>query len=515
MARPLPPKGVYAAVSSAIDAHYSPDHGRITDHCRWLLANGCDGLAPLGTTGEANSFPLAQRLALLEAMAADGLPMDRVIAGTGSCALADAIALSKSALDAGVAGLLVLPPFYYKSPSEEGLFAWFSGLAEALGARAPNIHLYHIPQMSAVPITLSLTTRLRAAFPGVFVGLKDSSGDFDNTLAFLAAFEGFNAYSGSEALLHDNLKAGGVGCISASTNITCPVAAKVFAAATEADAARWQETTTALRMILQSKPTLCAIKAILATWRNDPAWRAMVPPNMDLSQADTDELIGALGEVYDLRGSVEAGVAAQYGDVPAGRDTAEPIVGMIIAGNQHQIGGDTIEKIEIRESLPNDITTIEKLYPEAFPDEDLFPLVRELQSDGSNALSLVATADNALVGHVVFTPCSIAGNTNMVALLGPLAVAPAWQRQGIGKAIVREGLQRLENAGTYHVYVLGDPAYYRRFGFEPEDRVRPPYALPEAWRGAWQLLCLGGSKPPLRGKLSVPRPWRQRALWAP
>lgn len=306
MSRSLPPKGVYAAVSTAIDGALAPDHGRIVDHCRWLLAHGCDGLAPLGTTGEANSFPLAQRAAVLEAMAANGLPMDRVIAGTGACALSDAISLSQTALDAGVAGLLVLPPFYYKSPSEEGLYAWFSALADALADKVPNIHLYHIPQMSAVPITLSLTTRLRAAFPGVFVGLKDSSGDFENTKAFLAAFDGFNAYSGSEALLHDNLKAGGVGCISASTNITCPVAAKVFAAASETEAARWQETTTALRMILQSRPTLCAIKAILATWRDDRNWRAMVPPNMDLSQADTDELIAALGAVYDLHAAIAA-----------------------------------------------------------------------------------------------------------------------------------------------------------------------------------------------------------------
>ncbi len=174
-----------------------------------------------------------------------------------------------------------------------------------------------------------------------------------------------------------------------------------------------------------------------------------------------------------------------------------------------------IDKIQIRESLPYDVRSIEELYPNAFPDEDLLPLVRELLREELIVLSLVAIADEALAGHVMFTTCGIAGRTEKVALLGPLAVAPAWQRRGIGGALVRAGLQRLENARTSQVYVLGDPAYYRRFGFEPDDGVTPPYPLPEAWRAAWQTLSLGRHEPPLRGKLSVPQPWRRHALWAP
>ncbi len=174
-----------------------------------------------------------------------------------------------------------------------------------------------------------------------------------------------------------------------------------------------------------------------------------------------------------------------------------------------------IGELEIRESRANDVSSIEKLYPDAFPDEDLLPLVRELQREGSGTVSLVGIADRVLVGHVVFTTCSIVGRPEKVALLGPLAVAPAWQRQGVGNAIVRAGLQRMENAGAVQVYVLGDPAYYRRFGFEPDDGVAPPYPLPEEWRSAWQSLSLSGNKPHLCGKLSVPQPWRRQALWAP
>ncbi len=174
-----------------------------------------------------------------------------------------------------------------------------------------------------------------------------------------------------------------------------------------------------------------------------------------------------------------------------------------------------IDEIEIRESLPSDVASIEKLYPDAFPDEDLLPLVRELLREEPIVLSLVGITDRALVGHAIFTACSIAGRTDKVALLGPLAVAPARQRQGIGSAIVRAGFRKLENASVTQVYVLGDPAYYGRMGFEADDGVTPPYPLPKEWCGAWQSISLRDARPPLHGKLSVPRPWLQQALWAP
>lgn len=178
------------------------------------------------------------------------------------------------------------------------------------------------------------------------------------------------------------------------------------------------------------------------------------------------------------------------------------------------------ERIEIRESLPGDLASIEMLYPDAFPDEDLLPLVRALLREGPIVLSLAGVVDSSLVGHVIFTTCGVAAGTDNdallgVALLGPLAVAPAWQRQGIGRALVRAGFERLERAGVSQVYVLGDPAYYGRLGFVPETGVLPPYPLPAEWRGAWQAISLGGSEPPLRGRLSVPQPWRQPRLWAP
>jgi len=172
-------------------------------------------------------------------------------------------------------------------------------------------------------------------------------------------------------------------------------------------------------------------------------------------------------------------------------------------------------EIKVCRSLPADLTSLEKLYADAFPDEELMSLVRALLREEPNVLSLVAVADRTLVGHVVFTMCRIAGRTDELALLGPLAVIPNRQRQGIGSALVREGLERLKSGGAAQVHVLGDPTYYGRFGFEPDEEVVPPYPLPREWRGAWQVLSLRDDVPPLRGTLSVPQPWQQPALWAP
>ena len=174
-----------------------------------------------------------------------------------------------------------------------------------------------------------------------------------------------------------------------------------------------------------------------------------------------------------------------------------------------------LEKLEIRESRREDTAAIESLYPEAFPDEDLLPIVRDLLNDAFVAISFVGTIDSRVAGHVIFTSCGVVGNSASASLLGPLAVAPAWQRQGIGSAIVHAGLRRMEDADVNRVYVLGDPAYYVRLGFLPETLVEPPFPLPAEWDGAWQSQNLGETTTPCAGKLSVPPQWLKPALWAP
>ena len=173
------------------------------------------------------------------------------------------------------------------------------------------------------------------------------------------------------------------------------------------------------------------------------------------------------------------------------------------------------DRLEIRESGQGDLGAIESLYPEAFPDEDLLPLVHDLLRDATVTTSLVGAVDSRIVGHAIFTKCGVVGSNVSAALLGPLAVAPAWQRQGVGSAIVRAGLRRLEDMGVSLVFVLGDPAYYERLGFRPEPLIEPPFRLPAEYDGAWQSQSVGETMAPCPDRLSVPRQWLQPALWAP
>ena len=170
---------------------------------------------------------------------------------------------------------------------------------------------------------------------------------------------------------------------------------------------------------------------------------------------------------------------------------------------------------DIRVSTNEDIEAIVSIYPLAFPDEDLVPVLRDLLAEPDVALSLVATIDGRVVGNVIFTECAVEGDDVEASLLAPLAVAPGSQRQGIGSTLVNAGLQRLKDMGIDSVFVLGDPAYYSRFGFSPDSQVQPPYPLPAEWYGAWQSQCLGDVAQSPTGKLAVPAQWLDPALWAP
>ena len=172
------------------------------------------------------------------------------------------------------------------------------------------------------------------------------------------------------------------------------------------------------------------------------------------------------------------------------------------------------DDIEIRVSRPGDRAALQRLYPAAFPDEDLLPVVDELLKDEPNVLSLVATRQENVIGHIAFTRCTVGGFPSALSLLAPLAVAPECQRQGIGTALIHEGMRRRRDEGAVRIYVLGDPAYYGRFGFQPESDVQPPYPLPEDWQGAWQSLGLQDGETGPAGVLSVTSPWRKPELWA-
>ncbi|MGE3337453.1 MAG: dihydrodipicolinate synthase family protein [Alphaproteobacteria bacterium] len=286
------PRGVFAANLTPYDADGAPDRARFVGHAKWLLANGCDGVAPLGTTGEANSLSVDERLGLIAALGEAGITGARLIVGIGCTAIPDTVRLAKAALAIGAGGCLMLPPFYYKGASEDGLFAAFAETIERTGDERLRLYLYHIPQMSGVPLPLPLIERLVKAYPRIVVGMKDSSGDWENMRTTLSAIPGFQLFPGTEEFLLAGLRHGGVGCISATTNVTCAQAQRVYAGWQGGEADALQAHLTALRKSFDGLPAIPVLKAYLARARGDAAWRRVRPPFLAASEASLATLDG-------------------------------------------------------------------------------------------------------------------------------------------------------------------------------------------------------------------------------
>ena len=287
--------GVYAASITAIDpSSGQPSGKRLIEHSQWLMSQGMTGVAPLGTTGEGNSLPLSFRLSVPGLFRDAGFSSDKVIFGTGSCSVGDATAATRAVIDAGFTNALVLPPFYYKNASEDGVFAYFDQLIDGVGTDSLRIYLYHFPQLSMTPITVSLIQRLKKHFGPMIAGLKDSSGDFKGTLDFVAAADEFDVFSGSEAFLIEGLSKGCVGSISATSNASAALTAKTFNAKGSAEAEALQETLTTVRAVIAKYPLSAALKQIEAWRREDDSWRSVFPPGTLLSESQKSELKSAL-----------------------------------------------------------------------------------------------------------------------------------------------------------------------------------------------------------------------------
>ena len=292
-------EGVLSPVITPFRKDYSPDEERFARHCRWLLKSGCAGLAIFGTNSEANSMSVAEKRRLLEALVKGGVSPANLMPGTGHCALSDSIELTRAAVELGCAGVLMLPPFYYKGVSDEGLYRNFAEVIERVGDERLQLYLYHIPPVSQVAITLGLIERLLSKYPGIVAGVKDSSGDWSNTKAMLDAFakEGFDVFAGSEAFLLDNMRHGGKGCITATGNVNPGPIANVYKNWRSTEADRLQAGITATRKIVQKQPMIPALKAIVAHYGNDAGWNTCRPPLVELTASQQEELIRDLNSV--------------------------------------------------------------------------------------------------------------------------------------------------------------------------------------------------------------------------
>ena len=305
-----PFSGVLVPVLTPFTPEGEPDAERFAEFCRWLLDQGAGGLAIFGTTSEANSMSGAERMELLDRLIDAGIPAQKLMPGTGACAMTDVVTLVRHAVDRGCGGVLMLPPFYYKGVSDDGIFAFISCVIDKVGSRALRLFLYHIPPMAVVGFSLDLVGRLIKAYRETVVGLKDSSGDWNNTAAMLERFPGFAVFPGSEIFLLDALRKGGAGCITASGNVNVPGIRKVYENWRGPQAEALQAEISALRKALQAYPMIPALKRIVAHFHKDPDWATVRPPLVALEQAQSATLIADLGTLGFTLGEPPRSMAA-------------------------------------------------------------------------------------------------------------------------------------------------------------------------------------------------------------
>ena len=292
-------KGILSPVVTPFTVELSPDTERFIAQCQWLVSQGC-GLAVFGTNSEANSLSVNERIALLDALLAADVDPARMMPGTGCCALTDTVRLTEHAVKAGCAGVLMLPPFYYKDVSEDGLYASFAEAIERVGDSRLRIYLYHIPPVAIVGITPKLVERLLKAYPSAIAGMKDSSGDWSNTKKFLDAFakSGFDVFVGSESFLLANMRDGGAGCISATANVNPAAIDKLYREWRNADAQAQQDALNAVRKATGQYIMIPALKAVIAHFAKDPAWMTVRPPLVALTQEQARKVVGDLEKLH-------------------------------------------------------------------------------------------------------------------------------------------------------------------------------------------------------------------------
>lgn len=286
--------GVFSAAATPVNADLSPDHGLLAQHCQRLLDEGCHGVALLGTTGEANSFSLRERMMMLEQVVASGISPEKLMPGTGVAAIPETVELTRHALSIGVDKVVMLPPFYYKGVSDDGLFSAYARIFEAVADDRLKVVLYHIPQVSGISLSVELVSRLVAAFPKTVVGIKESKGDFANMQALVKANPGFAVFPGADPLMLPLLREGGAGCITATSNLIADSLRTVFDnhanPAEEAKVEAAQARINAWRNLSNSYAQIPTIKAMVGLKHGEAAWQRLRSPLVGLSGSEIAEL---------------------------------------------------------------------------------------------------------------------------------------------------------------------------------------------------------------------------------
>jgi 4-hydroxy-tetrahydrodipicolinate synthase len=289
-------RGIFAPTLTPVHADLSPDVERWVAHSKQLLDDGCHGLCPFGTTSEANSFGIGERIEMLEQLVAAGVPAAQLMPGTGTSAIPDTVQLTAHAVKLGCSGVLVLPPFYYKGVSDDGIFKAFAEVIERVGDTRLRVYLYHIPPIAQVGFSLALIERLIKAYPQTVVGIKDSSGDWNNLQALLTNFPGFGIFTGSERYLSETLRMGGAGSINAVANVIASLQRRLYDKLESDEAPELQEAINQMRPVFKDVQPIPALKTIVAHVRQDPNWRNLRPPFVNLTEAQAQTVLTALGQ---------------------------------------------------------------------------------------------------------------------------------------------------------------------------------------------------------------------------
>lgn len=290
--------GVVPAALTPMDDHGNPNVTLLEQHCRRLLAQGCSSILVLGTTGEANSFTTAERRAILENVVAGGIPPDKLIVGTGCCAVGDTVELTRHALSVGVERVLMLPPFFYKNVNDQGIFDAFAQAIERVSDNRLRLFLYLIPQMTGIDMSADLVERLHQDFPTIVVGLKDSSGNWPATETLCRRL-GTSMYImvGTEALLLRAMDAGASGCISATANVAAQAIIALYDKRNDPSAASLEHGVNATRLAFESFPVIPALKTYMALTSGVATWRNVRPPLTQLTPTETSQLMGRVQEL--------------------------------------------------------------------------------------------------------------------------------------------------------------------------------------------------------------------------
>lgn len=281
-------KGVVAAVPTPIDSNGRPQRELFLEHCRWALANGCDGLNILGSTGEANSFTGEDRKLIME-WAAKSLDVTQLMVGTGTPSLGETISLSKHAARLGFATALVLPPYYYKPVTDEGLIGWYAALDAALSGHPINVYFYNFPQMTGIDISVSVIAALTERFPERFTGIKDSSGDLGYCREVVSLAQKLSVFPSSESSLAESHQSGFAGCISATANITAPLCAEIWASRTRPDTETVAEIDRQ-RTAMAGPSLIASVKHLVGIRSGEASWRNVLPPFQKLGEASGRKL---------------------------------------------------------------------------------------------------------------------------------------------------------------------------------------------------------------------------------